>query len=64
MAKQHIGSAFAVALIADAFQFLITGLKATGVLAIPSEIADFVLDVAVAVITTKLIGFHWALLPT
>ena len=56
--------AFAIAGIADVLQFPITAATATGVLSIPGEAVDFVLDCVVMVATSLLLGFHWVLLPS
>ena len=62
--RTRIVLAFAVSVIADALQFPISGATATGILAIPGEAADVALDVVVMVITSALLGFHTALLPS
>lgn len=56
--------AFGVAVIADLIQLPIAGATATGVLAIPSEFADLVVDCIAMGATTMLLGFHWVLLPS
>jgi hypothetical protein len=56
--------AFAIAVIVDLIQFPITAVTATGILAMPGEIADFVVDCFVMAATTMLLGFHWVLLPS
>jgi hypothetical protein len=56
--------AFAIAVIADLVQVPITAGEATGVFAIPGEVADFFVDCVVMAATTRLLGFHWILLPT
>ena len=50
---------FAIAVTADIIQFPITAGEATGFLAIPSELADFLMDCVVVGVTTMLRGFHW-----
>jgi hypothetical protein len=62
--RMRIVLAFAVSVIADVLQFPISGATATGILAIPGEAADVALDVVVMVITSALLGFHTALLPS
>jgi hypothetical protein len=64
LTQNRIILAFAVAIIADVIQFPITAVEATGILSIPGELADFVLDCFVMVATCLLLGFHWALLPS
>lgn len=64
LTRTRIILAFAVSVIADALQFPINAVSATGLLALPGEAADMVLDVVVMIITSALLGFHWALLPT
>jgi hypothetical protein len=56
--------AFAIAVIADMIQFPIAAVTATGILAVPAEIADFFIDCFVMVAASLLIGFHWVLLPS
>ena|SRR5215471_1665847 len=62
--RKRIILAFAVAVTADIIQFPITAGEATGFLAIPGELADFLVDCVVMGATTMLLGFHWMLLPT
>jgi len=64
LTRNRIILAFAIAVIADIIQFPITAGEATGFFSIPSELADFLVDCVVMVATTKLLGFHWVLLPT
>jgi len=64
LTRSRITVAFAVSVIADALQFPINAATATGILAMPGEMADMALDVVVMVITSVLLGFHWALLPS
>jgi hypothetical protein len=56
--------AFAIAMMADMIQFPIAAVTATGILAVPAEIADFSVDCFVMVAASLLIGFHWVLLPS
>jgi hypothetical protein len=60
----RVALAFAVAIFADLLQFPLTALTATGLFSIPAELADFVLDSVVMVALSRLIGFHWVLLPS
>ena len=62
LTQGRIIGAFAIAIIADLIQFPITAVEATGLFAIPGELADFVLDCFVMGATTVLLGFHWMLL--
>ena len=64
LSSVRIGAAFAVAVVADIVQLPITMASLTGILAAPSEGADLVVDAIAAGVTTTLLGFHWALLPT
>jgi hypothetical protein len=57
-------SAFAVALCCDLLQLPVNFLSLSGVLAIPGEGLDLILDGIAFVATTALLGFHWVLLPT
>jgi len=52
--------AWAVALAADALQIAVFPLFAEGAL----SPADTVLDLVVAALLTRLLGWHWAFLPT
>jgi hypothetical protein len=52
--------AWAIAIAADALQIFALPLFAEGAL----SPADGVLDLVVAVILTRLLGWHWAFLPT
>jgi hypothetical protein len=64
LSKQRIAAAFAVAVLADAIQFPITAATMTGVLAVPGEGADLLIDSIMTVVTSSLLGFHWILLPS
>ena len=64
LTRRRIILAFAIAGIGDVLQLPITAGEATGVFAIPGELADFVVDCIVMVATSRLLGFHWMLLPT
>jgi hypothetical protein len=63
LTRTRIILAFAVSVIADVLQFPINAVSATGLLALPGEVADMMLDIVVMIITSALLGFHWALLP-
>jgi hypothetical protein len=52
----RITLALAVAVMADALQFLLNGIGWVG--------PDQIIDVIAMVLTSWLIGFHWLLLPT
>ena len=64
LSQRRIFAAFAVSILADAIQFPATAAAATGIFAVPSEVADVFVDCVMAVITSALLGFHWLLLPT
>lgn len=64
LTQNRILLALAIAIVADAIQFPITGLTATGFFAIPGEAADILVDCVVMAATIALLGFHWALLPS
>jgi hypothetical protein len=64
LTQKRILLAFAIAVVADIIQFPITAAEGTGFLAIPGELADFLVDCVVMGATTLLLGFHWMLLPT
>lgn len=64
LTKQKIAVAFAAAVVADAIQFPITAATMTGVLALPGEGADLLIDSIMTVVTSTLLGFHWILLPS
>lgn len=64
LTRNRIVLAFAVSVMADALQFPINAASATGLLAIPGETADVMLDLVVMILTSALLGFHWALLPS
>jgi len=64
LTRNRIILAFAIAIITDAIQISMTPAIFTGILAIPGEIADFVIDCVVMVAMTLLLGFHWMFLPS
>jgi hypothetical protein len=63
LTRTRIILAFAVSVIADVLQFPINAVSATGLLALPGEALNMMLDIVVMIITSVLLGFHWALLP-
>lgn len=58
--SREIRAAWVVAMAADGIQILALPLFAPGAF----SPADSVIDVAVAAILTRLLGWHWAFLPT
>ncbi len=56
--------ALVVAVVADVLQLPVNLGYASVVAAIPSEGLDAIIDTVTAFIISRLIGFHWALLPT
>lgn len=56
--------ALALALLVDAIQLPLQGASLTGIGTLPAEAIDLAIDAATALIISRLIGFHWALLPT
>ena len=64
LTPSRIAAAFAVAVLADFVQLPLNLLTFTGVLAIPAEFADVMIDVGVcAAVSALLGGFHWILAP-
>jgi hypothetical protein len=63
LTKPRIVAAFAVAAIVDLIQMPLTAFEFTGWIFF-GEIADGVLDTITMGVTTVLLGFHWALLPS
>ncbi len=55
--------AMALAVLVDAIQLPLQGASLTGIGTIPAEAIDLGLDVVTAVVLSRLVGFHWALLP-
>ena len=53
----------AIAVLVDAIQLPLQGASLTGIGTIPAEAIDLAIDVVTAVVLTRLVGFHWALLP-
>lgn len=64
LSQRHITAAYAIAIVADLIQLPLTALTATGILAVPGEFADFMIDCLVMLLTSVLLGFHWLLLPS
>ena len=56
--------ALALAIVVDAIQLPLQGASLTGIGTLPAEAIDLAIDAATALIISRLIGFHWALLPT
>jgi hypothetical protein len=56
--------AMAIAVIVDAIQLPLQGASLTGIGTLPAEAIDLAIDAATALVLTRLLGFHWALLPT
>ena len=53
----------ALAVLVDAIQLPLQGASLTGIGTIPAEAVDLGLDVVTALVLSRLVGFHWALLP-
>ncbi len=64
LSQRHITAAYAIAIVADLVQLPLTAMTATGILAIPGEFVDFMIDCLVMLLTSILLGFHWLLLPS
>jgi hypothetical protein len=60
----RVSLAFAVSIVADLVQLPINAAAFTGILALPGEGVDLVVDLVAGVATSALLGFHWALVPT
>lgn len=58
------GLAFAVAIVADILQLPVNLGYVSVVGAVPAEGVDVFIDTVAAIACTRLLGFHWALLPT
>jgi hypothetical protein len=56
--------AIAIAVIVDAIQVPLQGASFTGIGTLPAEAIDLAIDAATALVLTRLLGFHWVLLPT
>src|SRR5207249_1899013 len=64
LTRKRVILAFGIAIIADLIQLPVTAATATGILAVPGEVADFMVDCVVMIATSLCLGFHWLLLPT
>jgi hypothetical protein len=64
LTRKRIIAAYAVAIIADLIEFPITAAEMTVFAAPAAEGVAFVVDAVVFGILTKLLGFHWAFLPS
>ncbi len=64
LTKERIKLAYAIAIIADVPEFPITGAEMTILGAPGGEAAASALDCIVMVAMTKLLGFHWAFVPS
>ena len=64
LTRNRLIVALCVAAFADVIQLPVTAVEATGIGTAPALFFDFTMDVAVCVILSRLIGFHWMLLPT
>jgi hypothetical protein len=60
----RITFAFIIAGIADVLQLPLNLAFASGLLAVPAEIAIIIVDVIAFTATTFLLGFHWLLIPS
>jgi hypothetical protein len=56
--------AIAIAVIVDAIQVPLQGASLTGIGTLPAEAIDLAIDAATALVLSRLLGFHWALLPS
>ncbi len=64
LTRKRIIAAYAVAIVADLIEFPITAAEMTVFAAPAAEGVAFVVDAVVFGILTKLLGFHWAFLPS
>lgn len=64
LTRSRVVIALGVAVAADCLQWPLTAAFATGALSPPSEAANFALDCLVMLLTARLLGFHWVLLPS
>jgi hypothetical protein len=64
LTKRRIVIAYLIAVVADLLEFPISAAEVTVVVAPAAEGVDVVVDAIVFVIMTKLLGFHWMLLPS
>jgi hypothetical protein len=60
----RVSLAFAVSIVADLVQLPINAAAFTGILALPGEGVDLVVDLVAGAVISALLGFHWALVPT
>lgn len=56
--------AYAIAILADVIQLPINAATLSGVLAIPAESVDVVVDFIVMMLLSAVLGFHWMFLPS
>lgn len=63
IAPSNVKKSFAVAAIADAMQLPLYAALFTGVLAVPSEVIDTIMDITAMILICRWVGFHWCLLP-
>jgi hypothetical protein len=64
LTRFRVSLAFAVSIAADLIQLPINAAAFTGILALPGEGVDLLVDLAAGAATSFLLGFHWALVPT
>ena len=66
LTRKRIIAAYVVAIIADILEIPITATEDLSGMALllPAEAADGIIDCVVMGLMTKLLGFHWAFLPT
>lgn len=64
LTRGRIAAAIVVAVLTDLVQLPFGVLFFTGALSVPAEGVDICLDSVAFALTTALLGFHWALLPT
>lgn len=64
LTRKRIVIAYAVAVVADLIEFLISASEFSVVGAGAGEFAAFVVDAIVFGVMTKLLGFHWMFLPS
>jgi hypothetical protein len=64
LTRRRVALAFAAAGIADLIQVPVTAAMLSGVLTVPGETANIIIDAIVMIITSLLLGFHWILLPS
>jgi hypothetical protein len=64
LTKQRVAIAYTVAILADLIEFPITAAEVTVIAAPAAEGLAIVVDAVAFGIITKLLGFHWMLLPS